>query len=71
MAPAPASDPSSQVDTPMTDANDLPVPSVPVDGAVDAPMMVSDADSSFAVCRIYHIDIRCKMTRIELLRTMC
>lgn len=38
MAPALASDPVSQADTPMTDTNDDTVPSVPVDSA-DAQMV--------------------------------
>ena len=38
MAPALASDPASQADTPMTDTNDDTVPSVPVDSA-DAQMV--------------------------------
>lgn len=39
MAPALASDPVSQADTPMTDTNDDTVPFVPVD-SVDAQMTV-------------------------------
>lgn len=38
MAPALASDPVSQADTPMTDTNDDTIPSVPVD-SVDAQMV--------------------------------
>lgn len=41
MAPALASDPVSQADTPMTDTNDDTVPLVPVDSA-DAQMTVCD-----------------------------
>lgn len=41
MAPALASDPVSQADTPMTDTNDDTVPSVPVDSA-DAQMTVCE-----------------------------
>ncbi|KAJ5322208.1 SNF2 family helicase/ATPase [Penicillium brevicompactum] len=43
MASGPASDPVSQADTPMTDANDDTVPSVPVD-SVDAQMTDSDTN---------------------------
>lgn len=42
MAPVPDSDTPSQADTPMTDANEEPVTSVPVDNA-DAPMTVREA----------------------------
>lgn len=42
MAPAPTSGSPSQADTPMTDANDDVVPSVPVDAPTDALMMVRD-----------------------------
>ncbi|KAJ5871438.1 Peptidase aspartic catalytic [Penicillium soppii] len=45
MAPAFASDPVSQADTPMTDTNDDTVPSVPVDSA-DAQMMDSDTNAN-------------------------
>ena len=41
MAPVPDSDTPSQADTPMTDANEEPVTSVPVDNA-DALMTVRD-----------------------------
>jgi hypothetical protein len=40
MAPAPISGSPSQADTPMTDANDDVVPSIPVDAPADAPMLV-------------------------------
>lgn len=49
MAPA-STDSPSQADTPMTDANDDAIPSVPV----DAPT-VSDARSCPAVCRCRRI----------------
>lgn len=44
MASTLASDPVSQADTPMTDANDDTVPTVPVD-SVDAQMTVCEAIS--------------------------
>lgn len=45
MAPALASDPVSQADTPMTDTNDDTVPLVPVDSA-DAQMTVCEVVST-------------------------
>lgn len=60
MAPALASDPVSQADTPMTDTNDDTVPSVPVD-SVDAQMTVCD----IVLTRLSRTD-RCMITHIYL-----
>lgn len=60
MAPALASDPVSQADTPMTDTNDDTVPLVPVDSA----------DAQMTVCNIVPIRLsrtdRCMIAHIYL-----
>lgn len=72
MVPAPASDPSSQVDTPMTDANDEHVSLLTVDGAADAPMTVSDALILLPRCAAIAMSVFvCSAVYVKLSRNLC